>query len=238
MAGRERRGGGANGQARRSAGARPAAPGRPAGARGRPESRRPAGALRSEAPILRRTEPARRFAEPFLRAKASTRRLAILGAVVLLLALMLVPTFRSWVDQRRQLESLRQDVSAAQDHVRALEDEKRRWTDDAYVEQQARDRLKFVRPGEVSYTILGADQVARTEAGTVIGSVVTGVEDEQRPWYGQMWNSIVLTDGLDRGTTTIDGRRGGPPARTDPSGEPTGAPSPGGSVGQAREGAR
>ena len=205
-----------SGHARRSGTARPAASARPAGSRGRQESRRPAGAARSEAPILRRAEPARRFAEPFLRAKASTRRLAILGAVVLLMALMLVPTFRSWVDQRRQLESLRQEVGAAQDHVRALEEEKRRWTDDAYVEQQARDRLKFVRPGEVSYIILGADQVAQTQSGTVIGSVVTGVDDDQRPWYGQMWNSIVLTDGLDRGTTTIDGRRGAPP---DPPGD-------------------
>ncbi|MEP7159953.1 MAG: septum formation initiator family protein [Dermatophilaceae bacterium] len=135
--------------------------------------------------------------------------MAILAAVVVLLALMLVPTVRAWMDQRREIEGMRQRVAAAQQHVKALDEDKQRWADDAYVEQQARERLKFVRPGEVPYTILGADQVAKMEAGKVLGSVVTGVDDANLPWFGQVWSSIVLTDGLDRGTTTIDGQRDG-----------------------------
>ncbi len=210
MAG-DRRPAGSTGHGRRTSGTAPTSTARPSGSgRRRSASRRPAGGSRHEAPNRRPNRPARRFSTPFRRTKAPTLRLAILAAVLVLLALMLTPTVRAWMDQRREIEGMQQQVASAEQHKKTLEEDRQRWRDDAHVEQQARERLKFVRPGEVPYTILGADQVAKTEAGTVLGSVVTGVDDANRAWYGRVWSSVVLTDGLDRGTTTIDGKRDGP----------------------------
>ncbi|MCA1783431.1 MAG: hypothetical protein LC679_15020 [Intrasporangiaceae bacterium] len=56
--------------------------------------------------------------------------------------------------------------------------------------EQARERLKFVRPGEVSYTVIGADELQSQQ-------IATGAVAESRPWYDRLWGSIGQADRTD-----------------------------------------
>lgn len=216
MSGGNRRPGGASGRTRRAPGARPPRTGTPGRAG---EAVRPT-AGRNEAPGRRGDGSARRLGEPLRVLTGPTRRLAILCAVLVLLALMLVPTARAWYDQRQELEGLRSQVAAQEKSVQDLQDEKARWQDPAYVEQQARQRLKFVKPGETAFTVIGADKLAQTQEGQVRGQMVAPADDAQMSWYTQLWTSVELTDGIGRGTTRLDGN-----SIPTPSDAPTTAPT-------------
>lgn len=227
MVASSRRPGGTSGTSRRAPGTRPAQT-RPS-THGRTA---PARARKSAGPREEGRRPPEGSGstgnEPLLRIKGSTRRLAILGAVVVLLISMLLPTVQAWFAQRAELDSLRAKVAGQEESVRSLEQERERWKDSAYIEQQARQRLKFVRPGEVAYTVVGSDKSAGSSAGQLRGSVVAPANDERMAWYTQMWTSLELTDGLGRGSTRLDGPSTPPPSlspTTTPVQQPSSPPS-------------
>jgi len=79
-----------------------------------------------------------------------------LTVLLLLVAALVVlaPRFKTLVEQRQQIAQLEQEVGQAQDQLDDLDDEVARWTDPAYVESQARDRLYYVYPGDISYLVI------------------------------------------------------------------------------------
>lgn len=127
-------------------------------------------------------------------ARRSTRRLAALGAVFVLLAIMIVPTLRAYLQQRAEYASLTEQVGRQQQSLSALQGQLERWDDPAYVEQQARERLKFVRPGETSYQVIGAEKLLGDSLAGRSRVVVPHQGDDSIPWYGKMWSSIVIAD--------------------------------------------
>ncbi|WP_116114610.1 FtsB family cell division protein [Austwickia chelonae] len=163
--------------------------------------------------------------EALIKVTGPTRRLAVLGAVLLFLALMLMPTLRAWYEQRHELDAMRAKVASQEQTVRELTEEKGRWEDPAYVEQQARKRLKLVKPGEVAYTVIGADGVDEARQGEIRGSLVAPAQDEQMSWFAKIWASVELTDGIRGGRTRLEG--GQPPTPTlNPSTTPMAPASP------------
>lgn len=114
-------------------------------------------------------------------------------SVFLILAIALIPALRSRLSQQDQIIGLRERIAQQRQTVGALQREQQKWNDPAYVEQQARERLKLVRVGERSFTVIngsatpvlagGAQIVA--PAKTAAGSI---------PWYGQLWQSVVIAD--------------------------------------------
>lgn len=120
----------------------------------------------------------------------TTRRWVVLGSVLILLAVMLVPTGKSWYDQRQRLGELQVQVAKQEDNVADLRRERELWEADEYVEAQARKRLKFVKPGERTYTVV--DPSAQPpdidpETGTV-------TPPSTQPWYEQMASSAQAAD--------------------------------------------
>lgn len=154
-------------------------------ARGRAAATRPPGASR----LRRSAAPSRR--PP---GAVSFRRLAVLGVIIVVLAITVFPTVRSYLSQRGQISALQQQTAQQQ---RAVADAQRTtalWSDKAYIQQQARQRLKLVMPGEKSYIVLNG--VPSTSATRPVAGV-TGVSAAIRrthPWYGQMWSSIKSAD--------------------------------------------
>jgi hypothetical protein len=110
-----------------------------------------------------------------------------------MLAITLIPALRSTMNQRGQIDGLRTRIAQQRDKVAALEEEQRRWGDPAYVEQQARERLKFVRVGEKSYTVIDGDSVPQVTSGARIASP-DHASAANVPWYGQVWQSMVIAD--------------------------------------------
>jgi cell division protein FtsB len=127
------------------------------------------------------------------RTSRSIKGVAILASIFVMLAVTLIPTLRSTLNQRSQINDLRSHLAEKREKVAALQQEQRQWTDPAYVEQQARERLKFVRPGETSYTVIDAE-VAPVRGGGPTIAAPSRAATANSPWYGQMWQSMVIAD--------------------------------------------
>ena len=77
----------------------------------------------------------------------------IMLSLVVLGAWVLVPTMGTFIDQRQKITALETSIQVSQDQIAALEKERERWKDPAYITTQARERLYYVKPGEVVYLV-------------------------------------------------------------------------------------
>jgi cell division protein FtsB len=119
---------------------------------------------------------------------------AILLAIVVMLAVTLVPTLRSLIQQRGDTAALQERVASQQQSVSDLTRAAALWKDPAYIELQARERLKFVRVGDHAYTVIDATP---DDAGTAAGArpvVAAPLANAAAPWYGKVWQSVQIAD--------------------------------------------
>ena len=123
----------------------------------------------------------------------SIKNLVILASIFVLLSMALVPAVRSTLNQQGQINALRDRIAQQRQTVAALQQEQRQWADPAYVEQQARERLKFVRVGEKSYTVIDGNTAPDLSGGAQIAAP-PGISTANIPWYGQLWASMVIAD--------------------------------------------
>ena len=115
-----------------------------------------------------------------------THRAVVLGLVLLVLAISYASSLRAWLDQRQQIAAAEAEIDQSRAEVAALEREKRRWADDAYVEQQARERLAFVFPGETGYRVIAPDGET---VDVVPDPDPDPAYDEDPAWYTTLWRS-------------------------------------------------
>ena len=118
------------------------------------------------------------------------RRGAVLLSIVAFLMVLLGSTVAAYVGQQGDIAALKDKVAAQEQDVAALQAAQQRWRDPAYVEQQARQRLKFVKPGERSYTVLDA----APSTGTKDPVPEVASPDEPLPWYETVWQSARTAD--------------------------------------------
>ncbi|MFE4665063.1 septum formation initiator family protein [Streptomyces sp. NPDC056716] len=114
-----------------------------------------------------------------------TGRAALLALVLCSLVVALAYPIRQYVAQRAEIADLERQQEQAQERVEELRDEKARWQDDAYAEQQIRERLHYVMPGETGYIVIDPDAVQQSRADT-------GAAD--RPWYTNVWEGVDKSD--------------------------------------------
>jgi cell division protein FtsB len=115
-----------------------------------------------------------------------TGRAAMLALVVCMLAISLAYPLREYLAQRGEIGEYRARVAEQEQRVAELEKARERWEDPAYVEAQARDRLRYVMPGETSYVVLEADEAPAPDG--VIEKVPAEVE--RSPWFADLWHSV------------------------------------------------
>jgi len=120
-----------------------------------------------------------------------TGRAAILLLVLAVLAVSYASSMRAYLQQRAHIEALRAEIAETGQDIEALEREKRRWQDDAYVEMQARERFGYVMPGETGYQVI--DENGRpldspdrlSDPDEVAPAVPTA-------WWEVAWSSVEL----------------------------------------------
>lgn len=158
----------------------------------RPAAKRPA--PRARAASAPRTAPrgvsagsARRQTPPHL------WRLGALVVLIGFLGLFLTPTLRGYLDQRAAISKAEQQIASEEADIARIESELQRWDNDTFIEQQARERLRFVKPGEVAFTVLDdtGEQLSEPLPGM---APVTQDVHAHRPWYGQVWESVVTAN--------------------------------------------
>lgn len=115
----------------------------------------------------------------------------IMLSLVVLGAWVLVPTLGTYIDQRQKIAALEASVQVSEDEIAALVSERERWNDPAYITTQARERLYYVKPGEVVYLIdndLDPSAVPREQA-PVSGTL----EEKPADWMPQLLRTLVAT---------------------------------------------
>ncbi|GAB3601169.1 FtsB family cell division protein [Microbacterium tumbae] len=113
---------------------------------------------------------------------------AIMLSLVVLGAWVLVPTLGTYIDQRQKIAALEQAVQVSEDEIAALEKEQERWDDPAYIVTQARERLYFVKPGEVVYLI--DDDLDVADLPQEQGPVSDALEEGAADWMAQLLRSV------------------------------------------------
>jgi cell division protein FtsB len=143
-----------------------------------------------------------------------TGRAAVLLLVLLVLVISYASSLRAWLEQRAEIAATRAEIAQAQANVDALERERLRWQDPAYVRQQARERFGWVLPGEVLYRVIGVD-------GETLGAPAPPAVPAAEPpadWYEGVWDSIQQAGEVPEPSTAPPPRRDviTPPERNRP----------------------
>ncbi|MGI8947024.1 MAG: FtsB family cell division protein [Ornithinimicrobium sp.] len=118
-------------------------------------------------------------------------RLAGVALIVVLLGVFLFPTVSGYLEQRREVSRLEQQIQTQREDIETLERDLARWDNPDYIEQRARQRLRFVRDGETAFTVLDDTGELLTEPVPGMAPVSNDVH-ELRPWYGEVWESVKI----------------------------------------------
>ena len=114
-----------------------------------------------------------------------TSRAAVLAVVLCAIALSLAYPVREYIAQSRQIDQLEAQREAIAATLSRLQAEQRKLTSNAYVEQQARDRLHMCLPSQTCYVIINPSPPAVRVPPAHVPST---------PWYERLWDSVQNAD--------------------------------------------
>jgi cell division protein FtsB len=160
----------------------------------------PGNMARAQRPTRERTRtvPVAMAEEP--RAAAWLRDFRLSGFALSMLLLVvaalvvLAPSHKTFVEQRQQIAALEQQVADAQADVDGIKAEIDRWSDPAYIEAQARDRLYYVYPGDITFLVIGGDDDSLDQGGLPISDEI---QTTQVDWVRALLSTVYeagLTD--------------------------------------------
>jgi cell division protein FtsB len=142
---------------------------------------RPAAARRTAA-----TGATKRTVAP--RPRAFTGRATVLIVVLVALALAYTYPVRVYLAQESQIGKMEAAQAAQREKINGLTQEVAKWQDSEYVRIQARDRLFYVRPGEVPLLVLNDPVGAARDAGKPLPAAAPD------RWYDTLWGSVAAAD--------------------------------------------
>ncbi|GAC68558.1 FtsB family cell division protein [Gordonia soli] len=112
------------------------------------------------------------------------RRALVLGLVVSVVALTLAMPLRTYFSQQSEFDQLKTSNAQLRTEVADYQQKVNEQNDPAYIEAQARDRLKFVKPGEKPVVMMFPGDDARKAAEQ------QAEERRRAPWYGNLWDAV------------------------------------------------
>jgi len=114
-----------------------------------------------------------------------TSRAAVLAVVLCAIALSLAYPVREYIAQRRQIDQLEAQRQSIAIELGRLEQQQKLLSSNAYVEQQAQDKLHMCPPAEKCYVIINRPPPpGKAAAGHASGT----------PWYERLWSSVRQAD--------------------------------------------
>lgn len=121
------------------------------------------------------------------RSRALTGRATVLIIVFVALALAYTYPLRVYLAQESQIAALEADKAAQRQAIADKSQELQKWKDPEYLRAQAREKLFYVRPGEIPLLVLNDPTGAAREAG----SPPAAAPDR---WYDTLWSSVRAAD--------------------------------------------
>jgi cell division protein FtsB len=127
----------------------------------------------------------------------TARRAAILAAVVCVLTLTIAGPVRTYFAQRTEMSQLSATEAALRGQIKDLEQRKGQLGDPAYIAAQARERLGFVKPGDIPFQVqLPPTTAVSPQPGSEVGS-----QAKNEPWYTSLWHTIADSPHLPHAAT-------------------------------------
>ncbi|GAA0967452.1 hypothetical protein GCM10009561_31090 [Frigoribacterium faeni] len=108
--------------------------------------------------------------------------------ILVLFVVILAPSLRTLVQQQQQIAAIQDEVERQKTDVADLQGDVARWSDPAYIEAQARDRLLYVYPGEYSYLVMG-DSAESSDAPQA--PISDELQTPQVDWIAAMTSSVL-----------------------------------------------
>ena len=118
-----------------------------------------------------------------------TGRAVVLILVAAALVMSLAFPIREYLAQRSAIAAAEARADLLKDRVSSLQGQVDRWQDDDFVEQQARQRLHYVYPGETGLVLLTPEDVETARKP----EIRTPAEPEVA-WYDTLWGSVQEAD--------------------------------------------
>ena len=151
----------------------------------------------------------------------TARRAAVLAVVVCVLTLTIAGPVRTYFAQRTEMEQLAATEAALRHQIANLEQQKGKLSDPAYIAAQARQRLGFVKPGDIPFQV----QLPSTAVSPQPGAD-TAKPNNNDPWYTALWHTVADAPHLPPAAVPPPAPEPGPPGPV-PLSSPTPSP-PGG----------
>jgi cell division protein FtsB len=104
--------------------------------------------------------------------RLDSKVIAALAAIVIG-AFTLAPDVQVYLDQRQRIVEMEASIAAAEADLADMQAERDRWQDPVYIRSQARDRLYYVLPGEVSYLVMNSDGMDFSDTSGTLGSILS-----------------------------------------------------------------
>jgi cell division protein FtsB len=115
----------------------------------------------------------------------TARRAAVLAALVCVLTLTIAGPVRTYFAQRTEMNQLVASEAALRAQIADLEQRKAKLGDPAYIAAQARERLGFVKPGDIPFQVQLPAAAAPTQPGSQSAKPANN-----DPWYTSLWHTI------------------------------------------------
>mgnify|MGYP006285135811 CR=1 FL=1 len=133
--------------------------------------------MKATRPTRARKRPARvpSASEPrenMLRSLKLDSRTITLSVVLVFGISTLAPQVGIYIDQQRTIADIKAQVAAKEQAVADMKAERKRWEDPVYIRSQARDRLYYVMPGEVSYLVMDAAGIDQSDTTGTVGDMI------------------------------------------------------------------
>ena len=114
----------------------------------------------------------------------------MLGLVMVFAVVVLASPLHRFLVARSELSQAKAERVSSAAELARLKAETARWDDPSYVEQQARTRLQYAKPGETVYVVIRPGQ-ENDETTDVTPKTSTVVGDS---WSTRVWSSVQAAD--------------------------------------------
>ncbi len=140
----------------------------------------------------------------------------VMMGVLVLAVVILAPTLQAFLAQRQQIADQQAAVDKLSAQVDDLKAQRARWNDPSYIRAQARDRLYYVMPGEVSYLVIDDRPPAAAQAEAPVSSKLQKTKTD---WVGSLFGSFVGAGLTDATPQQLTGTPGPAPTPTSTEGK-------------------
>ena len=133
----------------------------------KPAAKRPAKAAKGASRVSSLSQDTRNWiASNFDARNALVLVMIVVGVVTV------APNVQTLFSYRQQIADMQAQVDAEKKELADMIVERKRWDDPVYVRSQARQRLYYVLPGEVSYLVMDAGSVNTSDKSGTVGAML------------------------------------------------------------------